>query len=71
MFGGSDEYVLREIADGSHKIVDVLMKNMIELELANYLKLYELGKMDEDEFNREYNDYKYKRDQLDKYIYKQ
>ncbi len=71
MFGGSDEFVLREIADGSHKIIDVLMKNMIELEFANNLKLYELGKIDEDEFNRQYENYRFKREQIDKYIYKQ
>ena len=71
MFGGSDEFVLREIADGSHKIIDVLMKNAIEVEFANNLKLYELGKIDEDEFNRQYENYRFKREQIDKYFYKQ
>ena len=69
MFSGSDELVLREIADGSHKIKDVLMKNAIELEFANNLKLYELGKIDEQEFNRRYEDYKFQQQQVDKYIF--
>ena len=69
MFSGSDEIVLREIADGSHKIKDVLMKNAIELEFANNLKLYELGKIDEQEFNRRYEDYKFQQQQVDKYIF--
>ena len=68
MVSGSDEFVLREIADGSHQIKDVLMKNAIELEFANNLKLYELGKIDEQEFNRRYEDYKFQQQQVDKYI---
>jgi len=69
MFSGSDEFVLREIADGSHKIKDVLMKNAIELEFANNLKLYEMGIIDEKEFNRRYEDYKFQQQQVDKYIF--
>ena len=70
MFSGSDEFVLREIADGSHKIVNVLMKNMVELEFANNLKLYEIGKIDEKEFNQKYEDYKFQQQQVDKYLFK-
>lgn len=70
MFSGSDEFVLREIADGSHEIVNVLMKNMVELEFANNLKLYELGKIDEETFNQRYENYKFQQEQVDKYIFK-
>lgn len=70
MFSGSDEFVLREIADGSHEIVNVLMKNMVELEFANNLKLYELGKIDEEEFNQRYENYKFQQEQVDKHIFK-
>ena len=45
------------------------MKNAIELEFANNLKLYELGKIDEQEFNRRYEDYKFQQQQVDKYIF--
>ena len=69
MFSGSDEFVLREIADESHKIANVLMKNMVELEFTNHLKLYELGKIDEKEFNQHYEDYKFQQQQVDKYIF--
>lgn len=70
MFNGSDEYVLREIADESHKMLNVLMKNMVELEFSNNLKLYELGKIDEKEFNQRYENYKFQQEQVDKYVYK-
>ncbi len=70
MFSGSDEFVLREVADHSNEIVNILMKNMVELEFANNLKLYELGKIDEKEFNQRYENYKFQQKQVDKYIFK-
>jgi len=56
MFSGSDEFVLREIADESHKIpqvINLLFKNAVELEFANCLKLYELGFTDEELFKKQ------------------
>lgn len=74
MFGGSDEFVLREIADESHnirKVIDILMKHSIELEFANDLKLYELGKIDENTFQQKIKTYRDNQVQLNKYIFNQ
>jgi hypothetical protein len=54
MFGGSDEYVLREILDNVDHIKDlhkVITECYVELQYANCLKEYELGIIDKNEFN--------------------
>ncbi len=45
IFSGSDEFVLRDVADHSNEIVNILMKNMVELKFTNNLILYELGNL--------------------------
>ncbi|RAP49630.1 MAG: hypothetical protein BZ138_07490 [Methanosphaera sp. rholeuAM270] len=58
MFGGSDEYVLREILENVDHILDLhldLNRNFLELQYANDLKEFELGIIDENEFNQRRN----------------
>ena len=69
MFSGTDEFVLREIADESHKAINILMKHSIELEFANDLKLYELRKLDENVFEQKIQSYRHNQKFLDKYIF--
>ena len=55
MFGGSDEYVLREILDNVDHIRDLhldLNQNFLELQYSNDLKEFELGIIDKNEFNQ-------------------
>ena len=55
MFGGSDEYTLREILNNMDHILDLhldLNQNYLELQYANDLKEHELGTIDENEFNQ-------------------
>ena len=70
MSSESDEF-LSEIADQSSKIVNLLMKNIIETEFSNDLKLYEMYEIDETEFKQRYENYKFKQAQINQYIYKQ
>ena len=73
MFSGSDEFVLREISDdlkNIHYLITLLLKNDIELEFANCLKLYELGKTDEELFQRQYEWYMREKGRVDQYIIK-
>ena len=54
MFGGSDEFALREILEDVDHIKDLhkmLVQCRIELEYANYLKEFELGIIDANEIN--------------------
>lgn len=58
MFGGSDEFVLREILGNVDHIKDLyyqLVRSALELEYANDLKEYELGIIDVNEFNQRRN----------------
>lgn len=58
MFGGSDEYVLREILENVDHIRDLhldLNHNYLELQYSNDLKEFELGIIDENEFNQRRN----------------
>ena len=55
MFGGSDEYVLREILDHVSHIRDLhrdLNLNYVELQYANDLKEFELGIIDKNELEQ-------------------
>lgn len=47
------------------------MKHTIELEFANDLKLYKLGKIDENIFQKKVKIYRDNQVQLNKYIYNQ
>lgn len=67
MFGGSDEYTLREILNNMDHILDLhldLNHNYLELQYANDLKEYELGIIDENEFNQRKNGHYYAVEQL-------
>ena len=71
MFGGSDEYILRDIASNTMQISKVFLigyLNSVELHFANCVKLYELGKIDEEEFNKEYSYYKTECDNVKGYL---
>lgn len=60
MFSGSDEFVLREIADKIGVLADlynIQYRTSIELSFQNTLKLYELGKIDDSIFNKRYEWY--------------
>ena len=73
MFSGSDEYILRDISDNLtqiHRVNTFLLKHAIELEFANCLKLYELGKTDEELFQRQYDWYMEEKTRVDQYIVK-
>ena len=73
MFSGSDEFILRDISDNLtqiHRVNTLLLKHAIELEFANCLKLYELGKTDEELFQRQYDWYMEEKTRVDQYIVK-
>ncbi len=60
MFGGSDEFVLREILEDVDHILDLhydLNKIFFEVQYANDLKEFELGIIDENVFNQRRNAY--------------
>jgi len=69
MFSGSDEFVLREIADESHNVINLLMKNAIELEFANCLKLHEMGLTDDKLFKEQYDWYLRRKHEMDDILY--
>lgn len=71
MFSGSDEFVLREIANYVMHLDDlynVTVLNSVETHFANVIKLYELGVIDKEEFNREYSNYKRQYNDVRSYI---
>lgn len=72
MFSGSDEFVLREIADESHnihKVINLLMKNAVELEFANCIKLHELGLTDDELFKEQHDWYLTRKYEMDEILY--